>query len=627
MGFISILKKDLQEEFFQFEENEMETFYNFLKKHNAYIVGRYITYLYLNKTKNLTNIYKNRIDIFISNKYIEDFLLNFYNDFSLIEQQFVSKYSTINDNILEIVYLFFDKDNNPKSIYLYVYQEDEGTIEQILKKYSNISLFEVWWNLKTDKLNIDKLKYDSNDKINGKVNNKYYDDFINGTGTTKSEYDFFEIYDETQIHIEPPVKSEPIILDYEDIEKEIIKTALIELTNYNLVPHIDFIISREKKTSSVINNDIYQKIYRNIYKSNFIRSGMKLPINYNEIYKYILNTLLIQKIKTFTFKNFVKAINEIYNPKLNISNIRNYFDEIIKEFFFNKYKIKLNIARFKIKFEFNGTSSELLTEDKENYIKQLLLFYYKNRLFDYKHKYKFENLIIHKFKLLDINLNISTDNETFKSTLTSKLKDIFLLFRKNKKSYKPTKEESIKILSHDKDITYQDIIFNDNIEDVENFLKEDDENIIIADPSRKNITGISKQSLDELLSNYSDNWFYDCNKFDNDDYLLEPYIKIVTSTITYYIPYQFIYSLFKSKNKLFFINPTTLKIEKTASYKNTPKGQREGISRYIGANHCQEGSYIELSTISTINEEIKTKKKTIEKRISLNKSITISSSQ
>lgn len=603
-NFINKLKKDLQEKFFKYDDIGMNILYDFFKKYDVYLVGKYITNLYLDYDNN------NGIDIFISNKNIEDFLLNFFSDFSIIEQQFITKYSTIYDNILQLYYIFKNGNNDNKFINVYIYQEEDGEIVDILKKYSNISLFKVWWNF--DK----NIKLFDKDKKH-KINDKYYDDF-NNNGVTKKEYDF---YISKGIEIEKPNKLEKPELNYKDIEKEIIKTALIELTFYNFVNEDKFKIMQERTISSVINKKIYELLYICIFNSDFIKPP-NLYDNIDEFYRYALNTILIGKLKEFTYKEFIKAINEIYNPKIDNYKIKKYLDMIIRQKFLNKYNIKINTNNRKIKFEINDTSKSLMTKEEENHIKQVLLFYYKNRIFNFKENYKFLNNVVNTFKLLDLNCNLIIDekNKIFNKLLVSISKSIMSIFMKRKKSNDKLYH---KILKHNNELNYDDLILNENIENVKDFLNEDDDNILLCDSSRKNITCISKNSLDELIYDYNDNWFYDCSKFKNEEYLLQPYIKITTTTETYYIPYQYVYSLFKSNNKLFYINKTDEIIKKTSSYKNTPRGQQEGISRYVGANHCQDGSNIQISIISTIKEQ---KEKIIKTNISLNKTISISSS-
>jgi hypothetical protein len=131
--------------------------------------------------------------------------------------------------------------------------------------------------------------------------------------------------------------------------------------------------------------------------------------------------------------------------------------------------------------------------------------------------------------------------------------------------------------------------------------------------------------LDELIINYKDNWFYDCSKFTS-DYFSNPYIKVCTATATHYIPYQYVYSLLKSKNRLFYINPTDIIIEKTASYKNTPIGQLNGFENGVSSNNCQDNANIKLSTISTLFMKSIETRRTDDKinKISLNQTYPIS---
>ena len=103
-----------------------------------------------------------------------------------------------------------------------------------------------------------------------------------------------------------------------------------------------------------------------------------------------------------------------------------------------------------------------------------------------------------------------------------------------------------------------------------------------------------------MISNFKDNFFYDCKLLES-DYLSNVYIKLSTSSNSHYIHYKYILSLFKSPNKLFYIHRTDITIQKTVTYKNTPKGRSKQIDDSVSANHCQSGSDIKISTISTIS--------------------------
>ena len=598
---IDSLKIDLQTKFFNLDDIDIKTIYDYFKKYNAYLVGKYITNLYLKLDENIDTI-----DIFISNNNIVEFLLNFSKDFKLERLNFESKKNNIYydkyDDIYSIDYIIYYDISKYKYISIYVYPETEGNIDDVLNKYSTISLFEVWWDF--DKKITPFMK-----EKKYKINDKCYDDYIKN-GLTKQEYDF---YIGKGIDIEEPNKIKKPELNYKDIEKEIIKELIYEpLFNDDIIKELN----DKKSSSKIINQDIYLKIFNSINSEKIKRD--------NSIYiQIILSIILIVKLNNnFTYNDFIRAINEIYNPKIPIFKIKEFIENIITNSFLDNYNINIDIKKNKIKFNIDNIEKSKLTTEEVNYIKNILLFYYKNRIFKYIGKYDFLNIIVEKFKLLDLNYNLQVKTTFDKSLITLSNVIMSMFRRKTKLSIKQSKQ----ILEHNSEINYDDLINGYKVENVKEFLNEDEENILIVDSSRKNITCISKTDLNTMISDFTDNWFYDCNKFNNDEYLLQPYIKIPTTTETYYIKYQYLYALFKSNNKLFYLNKTGEKIEKTASYKNTPKGQREGVSIYVGANHCQEGSYIELSTISIINEEIKTKEKTIvEKRISLNKSITISS--
>jgi hypothetical protein len=142
-----------------------------------------------------------------------------------------------------------------------------------------------------------------------------------------------------------------------------------------------------------------------------------------------------------------------------------------------------------------------------------------------------------------------------------------------------------------------------DITNIKDYIESDIDNIILVDPNEKIITCISKSDLDKMISIYKDIWFYDCSNFHNNTYLANAYIGVNTASKSYYIHYKYLFSLFKSTNKLFYINPTKETIKKTAIYRNTPIGIQKKINSDTdddGNYKCDDGSDITLATISTI---------------------------
>ena len=65
-----------------------------------------------------------------------------------------------------------------------------------------------------------------------------------------------------------------------------------------------------------------------------------------------------------------------------------------------------------------------------------------------------------------------------------------------------------------------------------------------------------------MIININDNWFYDCSIMNNKHlYLYNPIIKVPLSAGIFYFEFKYLYSLFMSNNKIFFVYPlyTTIK--------------------------------------------------------------------
>ena len=99
-------------------------------------------------------------------------------------------------------------------------------------------------------------------------------------------------------------------------------------------------------------------------------------------------------------------------------------------------------------------------------------------------------------------------------------------------------------------------------------------------------------------------------------YLYNPIIKVPLSAGIFYFEFKYLYSLFMSNNKIFFVYPlyTTIKnknkkqkeINKTVSFKNTLYGINKGIADYVSANHCQNETNIKLYEIKSLKLDKKT---------------------
>jgi len=428
---------------------------------------------------------------------------------------------------------------------------------------------------------------------------------------------------------------------FKDYESILVKELISNLNIYNPADRKKININKYRDISYKIdgNGPLFDNnrnknlfiIGENLNKKFKILIVIKFILDMYDNYSLLHNPMKQLKsfVKTgyeniYTYEGFKETYNNFFSKSM-FNKLNNYIDTVIKEKILSKYNINMDINNNKIKFNITDSDKRELTINTENYIKQVLLFYYKNRIYKHKYDYNFINIILDKFNLFNIVNNLIELETTFDEKLVRFSKAMIGLFYKSKKvSKKLDPIEYKKTITHDSKKNYTDLIFGNEITDVKTFLDEDKENIIIIDNSRINATCISKKDLDLLVSNYADNWFFDCSKYNNKEHLLTPYIKLPLISYTCYVPYNDLYSLFESKKRVFYINTTDLKIEKTASYKNTIQLDDDNIERnWIGANHCQEGSSIEISRIITIKEEVKVKKEE-KSKISLNKSYSLS---
>ena len=645
--FLNKFKSILFDNFFKFDNDKKYRFINFLKEHNIYIGGKYLTYI-LYDIEYTTNISPK---LYISRKNAEKFILNIFPGFVIIETGILIYNDFIDyDNTTQVITLSFINGNGSvDEIDCYIYDD----IYTFLKYSNYIPLFEIWWNPIEDKINVNNIhKFEKYKLIDGKIEEnilkykkiKKYDDIDN----IEEICDLFALkgvtIKQSKKHLKPILS-----LNYKDVEKEIIMDTLKAIT----YPMMD-VYDRQRELRVIHKYDENMKYFLlslnliyiddNNYLSEYINNELFKPINdyllnsinnrdYNEIFEYnaayftsiyysenlnilcdnILKCILLNKIQEFTFKEFIKVINYIYKPHIKSIKIRLLFDKIITKFFLNNININFSYKNKKIKF----TKDDGLPIT--NNIKHILSFYYYNKIYNnsLKYKYKFIDLVINKFNLFNINFNIHTNTDM----------DIYYMILLNIPKTGNLLVDPRKTYIRE----YHDIINSEKIEDVNEFIEEDNENILIVAPGYKNITCISKNNLDKLISDYNNNWYYDCMKtepnsldFTDENYLLEPYIKLDLN-IAYYVPYKELYSLLKSPNKVFYIHNQDIKIKNTRSYKSTRAANRENRGNelsIVGAWHCQEGTSITISYISTLKIDLVEKMK-----ISLDKSYTISSSK
>jgi hypothetical protein len=593
--FYNSYRNHLQFKVLILEDKAFNNFIELLQEFNVYIVGHSLLYHKLGLDE-----YNDKLDLFIDIKKLKSFLDKIYMEFIPISLKFTSKYSTLHEDIIEVIYNFTSNRKHTQ-IYLHIY--NNLAIDSFIN--NNLSIFGIWWNQSETNVNIN----DTTEKLFTNDGNEYTYPKLSNLNLSEKEVILLESKGLYAQYMNP--KSE-----YADYETIIIKELISNLSIYL------FISTKEEKLDiRGANEKILLTSYNQVIQNqnyNHYNTG----VNASNKYKILstLDFILFMYANKSGFSSnfyiydlFYKAFIE-FATIFDISiKIKNYIDIVIREQILNKYQIEIKIDdENNIKFDITDVCKrDLLNSDDDAYIRQVLLFYYKKQIYKLKSNYKFIDLITDKHKLLDINFNINTD----------------IPYKKERSVLDKDKIDTYdKILQVNNEFTYSDIINADkiNVNDIISYINKDD-NIILIEPKIKTLTCISKSSLDELIINYKDNWFYDCSKFES-DYFSNPYIKVCTATATHYIPYQYVYSLLKSKNRVFYINPTDIIIEKTASYKNTPIGQINGFENGVSSNNCQDNANIKLSTISTLFMKSIETRRTDDKinKISLNKNYPIS---
>lgn len=556
-------KQHLQLNVLKLNKLEFDNFINLLRSCNVYIVGHSLFYYILGLSE-----YNNKLDLFINISNLKLFLDNIYIQFIPISLKLTSKYSTLNENIIEVVY---NLKYNVTNIEIILHIFYNINIDDYIK--TKLSIFGLWW-----------VPYlDDNIYINNVA-----EQFIVTNKLTSITYLKLPNLNLSQDE-ESFLETKKIFAQYKNIEpipytnKTNFETLIVKLLVSNLSKYL-FILTEETNDIRIYNTHSFNLI--DSFNENYIfqyNTGENIINKYKilsslDLILYMYNNIPVINPNLYTYNLFYKAYIKFCILFEIDMEIIYYIDKVITEEILNKYNIKINIdGKNKIKFNFsNIQDSSKLNKNDEIYVKQVLLFYYKKKIYKVKSNYKVINLITNDDKYLEINFNIYTDTSTEKINNYHKL-----------------------LKNGNKDITYIEIISGLDITDIEEYITEENDNIILVEPGILTVTCISKQDLDKTINNIKDNWFYDCSKF-NSNYLSNPYIKIPTMSNSYYIHYKYIYSLFKSKNKLFYINPTNTIIEKTASYKNTPIGQKIGIENAVSSNNCQNDTDIVLSTISSI---------------------------
>jgi hypothetical protein len=586
--------------------HDFQNFLHLLYKNNVYIVGHSLLYFKLG-----LDGYNDKLDLFININNLQSFLDNIYMEFIPISLKFTSKYSTLDENIIEVVYKFKftnDKDKEiSKEIVLHIC--NDINIDDFIKK--NLSIFSIWFIPSTDSDQTIYINNTTKQLFDIKKTDKIQCIIPSNLNLTKEEIDLLETKN-LSLNIENNIET---TRDKAYYDAKIIKILISNLSKYLFILTDETPDIRGPNVNSLLLDTLF------IHKSEQAKK--------NYIYEYNMDDNFINKYKILTSLDFILYMYNNNNKKSNnfytytlfykafiefttnydiLMEKNAYIDKVIREEILNNYNITIKIDDDNnINFNLttiDGTST--LNSNDEIFIKQLLLFYYKEKIYKCKSDYKFVDLITNNDSLVEINFNIHTDKQSDRSTtIFNKFNDY------NRLLLYPELFSYNKVPPNFKDIKYFNMIIQDDgfiLDDItdtniKDYIDSDIDNIILVDPNEKKITCISKSDLDKMISIYKDIWFYDCSKFHNNTYLKNAYIGVNTASNSYYIHYKYLFSLFKSTNKLFYINPTNETIKKTAIYRNTPIGKQKKINSDTnddGNYKCDDGSNITLATISTI---------------------------
>ena len=303
--------------------------------------------------------------------------------------------------------------------------------------------------------------------------------------------------------------------------------------------------------------------YRNI--DVFDRYLLKSSNNKSLLYPY--NSLIRGKnryIKYFIFINSIKEIDnyedfcELLNKYFLIKKPKNLFNKVLKNF----YDILSNYAQ---------------NDEYAGYIEDVTGLYNSELLDLSSAKYLSENEHIEKMMkeyIKNYNNNITVENAS--------------------------KDEYDKLIEKNNNKCW-DIILIDDIELDSEYFKENEALVFILNGK---FFCYTKSYLEEITENYLDNWFCECTGILNETTQNKPantydleniYIKIPLD-INVFVLYKYILFILKNNYSIYFLN-FNKRISHSISYKNT----NYRTANFVGANHCQDGSVINIYDITYCN--------------------------
>jgi hypothetical protein len=604
-------------EYLEFNEKEYNTFITALKKHNAVIAGSFVLSCF-------SDFKPNDIDIYITNKDMMNFPKKLPGDLSPVSLDFISKYDSLGKKYVMRMLFYKYKNYKPyKNISMdVVIVDDSYTIDQVIDNF-DLSFCKIWFdgdNVYATHPNDIKTKSGSLNKI---YTNQYYNAIEKGYESSDLICSRNKKYTERGFKIKIDKKpttltvsddeSAPVLVSNKFThENHVIKMILQNFTNNCITKYlIDDISSYSKYISKYIGMFYYTQDYDPI-----------LYIKKITLFKFYF----ISMFKEFTFDEYIKNLNKFFKNitlktiyKIALYSLEEYL------YFVHDINIHYDFDNYDMKFTYtNGGAIKSLTPTQTSVVR-FIIDNKLNRYEDYRFtRYidssyiKLDNPVLHD-KLIDIDY---IEPEKLREILQIKKKCIKLITKQDVKDYL----EKSKLTGFDLINCEQDV-------NISKYLSENKENIILVVLSKDipSITCISKKDLDSMISDINDNWFYDCDLMNNPKifasdimqtvhykenyYLLHPYIKVPLAAGTFYIEYNYIYSLFMSKHQVFFVYPkynltrsgskVQEEIVKSVSFKNTKYGISKGIANYVSANHCQDGSNIKLYEIKSLKLDTK----------------------
>lgn len=629
-GNPAIIKNKIME-YLQIDEDEYDDFINkSLKKYNAVIAGGFVLSCF-------SDFVSNDIDIYIKTKDMIKFAHNLPAYISPNSLDIISNYDSIGKKYVQRMLCYkYDEDNIPNyNIKIdIVIVDDKYEISQVIDNF-DLTFCKIWFD--GDKIYASHPNDITNKK--GTFNKLYLNKYYNAIKNNVTQIDLLHLrnkkYTDRGFKI--------------NIAKDPYPRRIVKIKDEDGIP----LLLSEKQNKE---NLIVKKLLQNFTSNNIIKYFIN-DIKYYSKYisKYIsgfyydefVERYNIEKITLFKFY-FICLFKE-YTFKEYVANFHKLFYNIDTEYIYRSTLYILeDILRYEhgihIKYNYDDPKlCELLNaniKDEDLQVKKnieaitIMDFIINDKKLNKYEKYKFLNIVDHSYVnydskytkplLIERHIDIHTiSSQEFKKLLKIKKKCTKLI----------TKDDVKKILGESK-LTGFDFINCEEDVNIFKYLEEDKENIIIVLLSPDNtpsITCISKKDLDNMISDINDNWFYDCDLMNNpviytsdstndiyykqNEYLSKPYIKVPLSSGTYYFEYNYIYNLFISKQRVFFVYPkyeygteNQIEIEKTASYKNTNHGIRRDLADYVSANHCQDGSNIKLYIIKTLKFDKKLSK-------------------